>query len=378
MLLSAPSRVFAATAAPLAAGPDVRSFERVVLDTAVLGFGDFDVELGGRTHPGHRVASERRDDGETFEFQIGEGPRPLSVMTTFYDRAALAHVIVDGVSYFISPEGDHYVIAPASARMIEDTVQYPVPASSVVVTDAAGVTKKRRAVAPCCRQLRAVYQGVIATSYLDAIGSEQAARDRFQHVIDYTNTALKNSGFNDGVIAVNAPLVRNFGATEATSITDQIVADAEIQSVRKGVRGCGIIALSQKGPNVAVRNFPGTGHPASTYAVGGAFFASWDDGDMQALAHEIGHTLGMDHNAEDVFSAMKDPQPYARAWYDCGRKARDLMSYNRCGDALQMVPLYSGLAAVWQGVTLGEADTRDNIRAARNVFPGLDQSRINE
>jgi hypothetical protein len=109
----------------------------------------------------------------------------------------------------------------------------------------------------------------------------------------------------------------------------------------------------------------------------GGYFASWDDGDIETAGHELGHTLGMDHNWEDAPDRTKDPQWYARGKYDCARRVRDLMSYNRCGDTLKTLPLYSGLNTIWTGEIWGSSEQND-VLAAINVGPFLDENAIPE
>jgi len=53
------------------------------------------------------------------------------------------------------------------------------------------------------------------------------------------------------------------------------------------------------------------------------------------------------------------------------------MSYNRCGDTLKTLPLYSGLNTIWTGEIWGSPEQND-VLAAINVGPFLDEGQIVE
>jgi len=53
------------------------------------------------------------------------------------------------------------------------------------------------------------------------------------------------------------------------------------------------------------------------------------------------------------------------------------LSYNRCGDTLTTLPIYSGPAVLWNGTTWG-SDAENNVLAAVNVGPFLDESQITD
>jgi len=366
---------------------------RVKMNTSVLALDYFSIEWNGTVKIAERIASYRRDDGETFEFRVDGGL--LSVATTFDDcqpgacsRPTFAHIVIDGKTYFVSgerPDADSYIIAPTSSFQMTETVRYSaLPASEAfsALIPAAFPTGKRRAVRPGPPAYRFSMQGVLATSYRAAINdrdglndlakAEQLARDRMQHAFDYTNAALANSGYYRGRWYLRQVVVRDVDDADPMTWAENAT---EVQQLRAAVHGCGTFIMSQGGRAEALRNSPGKVNPKVDNVVAGGYFASWDDGDMRVTAHELGHTLGMDHNWEDAPDRSKDPQWYARARYDCARKERDLMSYNRCGDTLTTLPIYSGPAVIWNGTTWG-SDAENNVLAAVNVGPFLDESQI--
>jgi hypothetical protein len=207
--------------ATLSADPRTASFARVQLNTAALGLGDFAVEMNGTMTIASFVNSYRRDDdGETFIFRIGNDA--LSVMTTFYGRPALGHIVVDGHTYFISPEGDHHVIAPANILDLRtEKLRYPnlvVPAQELLAS-VTPASSRRRA---CCasRAYRFSLVGVLSTSYLAALGDEQTARDRMAHMIDYTNAALRSSAYYQGSYYLRETVVRDLGEMEELRASD--------------------------------------------------------------------------------------------------------------------------------------------------------------
>jgi hypothetical protein len=373
--------------AALSANDPAASFERVQLDSAVLAFGDFAVETSHGTEIASRVDSYRHGDSETFLFRVGN--EALSVATIFIGRPTLMHITIDGETYFVSPEGDHYVVAPTSRNAdLPESVQYANVISSsdqfFAAAQAVTGTGRRRAVRSGPSPYRFSMQGVLATSYLQAVNerdhlndpvkAEQIARDRMQHAFDYANLALANSRFFTGRWYLRQVVVRDLGTNAAM---DWARTNAEIQSLRRANKACGTFIMAQAGGLQALRNSPSKVNPTINNAVAGGYFASWDDSDMRTTAHELGHVLGMDHNWEDAPDRATDPQRYARGKYDCVRKERDLMSYNRCGDTLTTLPIYSGPQVIWNGSVWG-SEAENNVLAAVNVGPFLDESQITE
>jgi len=140
-----------------------------------------------------------------------------------------------------------------------------------------------------------------STSYLAAVGDEQTARDRMAHMIDYTNAALRSSAYYQGSYYLRETVVRDLGEMEELRASDWPTTQPDIQTLRFKYKACGTFVASQKSHrNEALRNGPGKINPKVNNIVVSGYFASWDDGDIETAGHELGHTLGMDHNWEDA------------------------------------------------------------------------------
>jgi reprolysin-like metallo-peptidase family M12B len=309
----------------------------------------------------------------------------LSVATTFIGRPTLMHITVDGETYFVSPEGDHYVVAPTkSIANLKEAVRYPAVSSEQFFAAAAqaATNARRRAVRSGPDPYRYSMQGVLATSYLQAVNerdglndlvkAEQIARDRMQHAFDYTNAALANSSYYQGRWYLRQVVVREVDQADPSTWAQNA---SDVQALRASVHAAGTFIMAQQSGAEAVRNSPGKVNPKVNVAIAGSYFASWDDGDMRTTAHELGHTLGMDHNWQSAPDPAKDSQWYARAKYDCTRKVRDLMSYNPCGEFLTTLPIYSGPQVIWNGGIWG-SEAENNVRAAVTIGPFLDEGQI--
>jgi hypothetical protein len=168
---------------------------------------------------------------------------------------------------------------------------------------------------------KAYYAGVLAKSYLMAVGDEQTARARMQHMIDFANAALMSSGYYEGRYYLRDIAVFDIGENETTAndrIWTWLDTNADVVAFlqKTGAFGKLVALLGSFGDSP--RNFPGLKiDPTYQDTLVGGFFALWDDGDIINAGHLLGHTAGMDHNTEDAAPASGDAVPFARGAYDC-------------------------------------------------------------
>jgi hypothetical protein len=186
------ARMTAVTAA-LPAG--VESMQRVALDAGVLGLGVFAVNVEGHDYIAERVDSTIDVASENFVYRTGED-EALSTFTKFSDGSVLGAMFLGGKGYFVSPEGDHYLVVRRVYRVIPEIVRYPLIDGLEAVSLGITTLGKRRAVrfpSPPAPTVRVVV--AMENKYADAVGGREKAIQRTTHWKDRQNTAYQKSGF---------------------------------------------------------------------------------------------------------------------------------------------------------------------------------------
>jgi len=352
----------------------VDSMERVVLDRGVLGLPAFSGVVAGHEFVAERLDSSRGNLSETFDYRTG--PTEARSVFTIYSGVVYGNLVVEGKSYFISPEGNHFLVVRSARRETEELLRYAPRGDLQSIGAFATGYSRRRA---CCffpPPPSGIVTIAIATDYVAVLGGEEKARARAQHMIDRQNATFKNSGFaeakfvNPEAIVIDPP-----EAVIERGLYDWAVSGAGkpiITGLRKRNKAAATFILS-KGTHVseALRNAPGKWLPDIQVAVVGGFFAEWDDSDIRAFIHEAGHLCGGDHNIESAPPQASDPQGTNRDWYDCADGVRGALSYNPCGKFLETVEIYSGVNSFWHGKATGHAGVNDNVSGMRIVWRDL-------
>jgi hypothetical protein len=371
------TRVARKTAVTAAMPVGVESMQRVALDSSVLGLGAFAVNVEGRDFIAERVDSRLDIPSEKFVYRTGSD-EALSTFTKFADGTVLAKVFAGGKGYFVTPEGDHYLVVRSAHRVMPEVMHSPLIEIQEKVTLAGtttGCAGKCRAVRfpyPPAPTLRIVV--AMENKYADAVGGRAKAIDRTTHWRDRQNTAYQQSGFEG---RVEVPEFAFFDLPEdlskwgtvyawATDPANPVIRDMR----RRNAAGAVVIFSTSTYSNEAARSSP---DPAfmnfdSEVAVVGGFYATWSDDDIWTAIHEVGHVSGGDHNIEDAAPQATDPQGSARDWYDCASGVRGALSYNRCNAFLEDAEIYSGVNSFWNNSPTGKAGVNDNVAMFRLVF----------
>lgn len=198
-------------------------------------------------------------------------------------------------------------------------------------------------------------------SAVDLLGSPAAIEHEIEMAFAQTNEAFVNSG---GLIRIT-PKIMGFvppDVEKAGSAGDEWKMKADL------LRSRTVAAIRDKEDAslvlwVSDRIFRGAGsrprtraafweprHGYSVVPAGSAF-------QSKTLAHEIGHSFGMDHDSANVSPAGKDQYRYARG-YVAPDGTCDIMSY----DCHRQI-LFSGRNVVQNGIRYG-SPTADNMRVA--------------
>jgi len=355
----------------------VESMQRVALDAGVLGLGAFTVNVEGRDYIAERVDSTLDIASQRFVYRTGTD-EALSTFTKFADGTVLGKVFAGGKGYFVTPEGDHYLVVCSAHRVMPEVVHPPLIGSREKVTLAGATTGcpgKCRAVRfpyPPAPILRIVV--AMENKYADAVGSKEKAIQRMTHWRDRQNTAYQKSGFEGRIEVTEFAFfdlpedLSKWGTVYvwATDPANPVIRDMR----RRNAAGAVVIFSTSTYSNEAARSSP---DPAFTHfdnevAVVGGFYAEWSDDDIWTAIHEVGHVSGGDHNIEDAAPQAADPQGSARDWYSCEDGVHGALSYNVCNVFLEDAEIYSGVNSFWRGRPTGKAGVNDNVSMFRLVF----------
>jgi len=199
-------------------------------------------------------------------------------------------------------------------------------------------------------------------SAVDLLGSPAAIEDEIEMAFAQTNEAFVNSG---GLIRIT-PKIMGFvppDVEKAGSAGDQwkmkadLLRSRTVAAIRDKEDASLVLWVSDLvfvGAGSRPRTRAGFWEPTHGYSVvpAGSAFQS------KVLAHEIGHSFGMDHDPAHVPPSLgKDQYRYARG-YVAPDGTCDIMSY----DCHRQI-LFSGRNVVQNGIRYG-SPTADNIRVA--------------
>lgn len=202
-----------------------------------------------------------------------------------------------------------------------------------------------------------LYTAAVRTS----LGGEAQAQTFAQSAIDSANTTYLNSKMRQRIRLVSAQVTTLVetgslstelsairAAAETTALRDQFKADL-VALISNSADNCGIGYLGSTGGNTTSA-FTVT---SRTCAVGNLSFA-----------HELGHNMGSQHNPENGSGAA---YPYAYGHYVNG-VFRTVMSYvDPCPAGCTRRPYFSNPSVLFNGLSTGIENARDNSRSLNNM-----------
>ena len=358
---------------------NVESMQRVALDAGIVGFPAFKVSVEGREYVALLVTTgEWGPISQDFAYRTGEGEL-RSVFTKFYNGTVLAKLFVGGKGYFVSKEGDHYLVVRSHYEPLPEIVHYPMIEGRTVVS--LFTTTTTSTCPGRCRAVRHPSPPLVSLvvafedGYVTAVGGKEAAIARGTHWLSRQNAAFANSGF-EGRYEVREYAFFTMPKEDShENVYDWAVKPGNnvIRDIRQRNKAAGVLIFSSSLlVNEAVRTPPGPINPDFEVAVAGGYSPNGlVDDDILAALHEMGgHFPGGDHNVESV-NKPTDPYPSARDWVDCEAGVHGAVAVNPCGKFLELAEVYSGTSSFWNGKVTGVANVNDNVSAFRKVFPFL-------
>ncbi len=338
-------------------------FRQVVkIDNEAIQTGSLTINLDGKEHVAHLVASYHREDGrgESFFYAMErpDGEEELwSTFTTFYDGSpAYAFVVADGRSYFISPEGNHHVVKRSLKPLVRENLRFrqaaPSASAKSVAADALKVTTNRtRAVrSGWTNRIPLVVDVNVGVVNPYGLTDRTEVAARVTHYFDRQNATFRNSGDPNYVYCREIAYISIPGTVPFDGYWGWARTDPQVEAIRARNLAAGSIILL--GSNVrfeASLNVPGVfPAPSDQIILAGGYWRRDSDTDVLNVLHEVGgHFLGRNHDLGHTSSPFATPQSHD--WTSCERMQHGPTAYADCGGFMETVEVYSGLRAQKMG-----------------------------
>jgi hypothetical protein len=355
----------------------------------MIGSYAFEVEIEGivRTATFVKADTARPSSlpaGTSYFYDTGEIEQ--AVFTTFQpkpgeqeSRYFFGHLQVGGKSYFITKADDgQYLVTHSTYKEPFDEIVHEAMTlqSGLNATADAIVTQsvKRRAVRP-----GAYYPIPLAVaiddSFLAAIGSKEKAEARTAHYFDRALAALRNSGAGDIVPYVKG-IGYGFQVLDTAHPFDWAVAPGSpVIAIRQANEAAGTVLLMRNGQFESILNTtdPASFQPNRNVIVAGGYTDDVGETDVEIFIHELGHFLGGRHDRAHAGTIVMingvDPYPFAYDWLRCDLGAYGALAYADCGHAIDVIEVYSGLHAMYDGQPTGIDGQQDNVKMFHLVAP---------
>ena len=359
--------------------------QRVRLNAAVLKTGEpIELEVEGKKYTLHRVDEYTRPGGETYFYSTdpigpdGEGG-VLSTFTTFDDgRPFWSSLSLDGKSYELSPEGDHYVLKRALYPRIREAERMfapreprePVarvqamsfePGFTPMASDAQWSVTATRRRACCTWWNRIPFVVVVNVGAKNPYGITDKAKveARVAYYFDLMNAALRNSGETNFVYYREIAYLSFPDSVPDNGYYNWAKDDPGVEEVRaRNKAAASVLLLGRFVQHQAsmLSPAPYMVKPSYRIAIAGGYLR--DDSKVDALttAHEMGHVLGKDHEykwSQAALTGVPDLFPKRIGWSSCERMQHCIMAYGDCngvtGGGMETVEIFSGYRAMKLG-----------------------------
>lgn len=345
-------------------GPPMREID---VDASALDR-TFEVSVEGVTY--RDLHAVREPDRDTFRFEV-RGAKGLSTLTRSGQKIA---------GYLVTPEGN-YAIYPlfGSTHLLVPDPQSPIECeTSRIAGEGAPVPhgRHRPAASGPTPATVEVTLGVWYHPRLEAFfGSEENTRLVVQSLGDVENTALEATGntFTKVTLVlaerIDAATERSAGRPdystplEATSALSRFEDDRYVQATRYEKQVSLAAYIDYIGPIGTGCASVYTNDP--TFWVNGTAALTWSEGGYGTFVHELGHTLGLNHEVTNAPAGMR---PYSYAFINCAKEVRDVMSSGGVCFAYRQL-FYSNPLHEVEGMPFGEPESSDAARRIREVAP---------
>ena len=319
--------------------------------------------LDGKVYAAKRVDFETRaTDDYTWRGKIIEGAVENDVILTFKNGYVSGLIYAGNSVYEIVPRGGKQILVELDqAKFPECAGDIPGDETKSAKAENSVNEKSENIIAASADSGDRIDVLVIYTAAVKAsLGSDAAAQTFAQQAIDSTNTTYINSKIRQRVrlaAAVETAIVET--GTLSTELST-VRADPSVAGLREQYKADLVAMISNSTDNCGIGYLMSSGNSLNGFTVNSRTCAV---GNL-SFAHELGHNMGSQHNPENGTNAS---YTYGFGHYVNG-VFRTVMSYvDPCTSGCARRPYFSNPEVLYNGISTGVEDARDNARSINNT-----------